>query len=56
MTSQDILREAQQLKGVSRRLESIAEQHSHITEALLTIWDNPQHGNDIGSAGRNEAG
>ena len=37
MPSQDILREAQQLKTVSQRLELIAEQHTHITEALLTI-------------------
>ena len=37
MPSQDILREAQHLKNVSQRLESMAEQHSHITTALLTI-------------------
>lgn len=37
MASQDILREAQYLRRVSQRLESMAEEHCHITEALLTI-------------------
>ena len=37
MSSKAILREADELKSVSERLESLADQHSHVTEALLTI-------------------
>lgn len=32
-----ILREAQQLHNVSRRLDSLAEEHSSVSEALITI-------------------
>lgn len=37
MPSNVILREAQQLKNVSQRLEEAAEQHPTVTEALLTV-------------------
>lgn len=50
---QDILRELEHFKSVSQRLESIAEQHAHVTEALLTICG---HRNNFGSASGNQTG
>jgi hypothetical protein len=32
-----ILREVEQLHNVSNRLATLAEQHPHVTEALMTI-------------------
>lgn len=40
MPSTEILQEAQNLHGVSTRLDSIAELHPTITEALLVIAGN----------------
>lgn len=37
MPATTILLEAQQLKNVSQRLETAAEEHPTVTEALLTI-------------------
>lgn len=37
MPTNAILHEAQQLKNVSQRLETAAEEHPSVTEALLTI-------------------
>ena len=37
MPFQAILREADQLQNVGKRLEALAEQHSLVTEALMTI-------------------
>ena len=37
MPSKAILQEAQILKDVCKRLESLAEQHSNVTEALMSI-------------------
>lgn len=37
MPAKSILHEAQQLKNVSQRLETAAEEHPTVTEALLTI-------------------
>jgi hypothetical protein len=37
MPSNEILHEAQQLHGVSDRLDSLAEHHPIVSEALLTI-------------------
>ena len=37
MPFQAILHEADQLQNVSKRLEALAEQHSLVTEALITI-------------------
>ena len=37
MPSKALLHEAQQLKDVSERLELIADQHPHITGALLSL-------------------
>ena len=38
-----ILREARQLRAVSDRLDSVAEQHPLVSEALLTISGNVRH-------------
>ena len=38
-----ILREAQQLHNVSERLDSLADQHPLISEALITISGNVRH-------------
>lgn len=43
MYSQAILHEAEQLNCVCQRLELVAEQHSPITEALLTICGTIRH-------------
>lgn len=40
MPSVAILHEAQQLKNVCQRLESLAEEHPSVTDALLTIAGN----------------
>ena len=37
MPADAILHEAQQLKNVSQRLETAADEHPTVTEALLTI-------------------
>jgi hypothetical protein len=37
MAFEAVLDEVDQLHNVSTRLEGLAEQHSHITEALMTI-------------------
>jgi hypothetical protein len=37
MHSNAFLQEAQHLKDVSQRLELLAEQHSHVSQAMLTI-------------------
>jgi hypothetical protein len=37
MTAKAILQEAEELKNVCDRLEAAAEQHSTVTDALLTI-------------------
>ena len=37
MSSKALLQEAQRLKDVCRRLEVVAEQQSHVSDALLTI-------------------
>jgi hypothetical protein len=37
MHSSAILREARQLRSVSDRLDSVAEQHLLVSEALITI-------------------
>ena len=37
MSSKALLREAQELKNVCERIDLLAEQHDHVTEALLSI-------------------
>jgi hypothetical protein len=37
MPFEAILREVEQLHDVSNRLATLAEQHPHVTEALMTI-------------------
>ena len=37
MPSKALLHEAQQLKDVSERLESLADEHPTVTDAILTI-------------------
>jgi hypothetical protein len=37
MPSKAILQEAQNLKDVCKRLEALAERHTHITESLMAI-------------------
>ena len=43
MHSSAILREARQLRAVSDRLDSLAEQHPHASEALIIISGNVRH-------------
>jgi hypothetical protein len=43
MNSSAILREARQLHNVSDRLDSLAEQHPPVSEALITISGNIRH-------------
>jgi hypothetical protein len=43
MTSTGILHEAQKLHEVSDRLDSLAEEHPHVSEALITISGNVRH-------------
>jgi hypothetical protein len=43
MHSSAILREARQLRNVSERLDSLAEQHPLISEGLITISRNVRH-------------
>jgi hypothetical protein len=51
MHSNAILHEATQLYNVSDRLDSLAEEHSIVSEALITISGSVRkHGNSIGSA------
>jgi hypothetical protein len=43
MHSSAILREARQLRNVSDSLDSLAEQHPLVSEALITISGNIRH-------------
>jgi hypothetical protein len=43
MHSSSILREARQLRNVSDRLDSLAEQHPLVSEGLITISGNVRH-------------
>ena len=43
MHSSPILREARQLRAMSARLDSLAEQHPLVAEALITISGNVRH-------------
>ena len=43
MHSSAILREARQLHNVSERLDSLAEQHPLVSDALITISGNIRH-------------
>ena|ERR1700724_3092011 len=50
-----ILHEAQKPYSVSDRLESLAEQHPLVSEALITISGSVRHNrNSVGGAGRDE--
>jgi hypothetical protein len=57
MPSSAILRELEQLYKVSDRLDSLAEQHPLVAEALLTnLRKRSQYRNSIGGADCNENG
>lgn len=43
MSSHPILYEIQQLYKVSERLDQLAEEHPHISEALITISGSVRH-------------
>jgi len=43
MRSSAILREAQKLHLISDRLENLAEEHPHVSDALATISGNVRH-------------
>jgi len=43
MPSTKILQEAQTLRGVSDRLESLADEHPAVSQALITISGNVRH-------------
>jgi len=55
MASNEILRAATQLYNVSHRLDSLAEQHTLVSEALITISRSVRNtATLIGGAGCNE--
>jgi len=57
MPSNAILHEAQQLHKVSERLNSRADQHPLVSDALVTISGNVRkHRQAVGSAGGDENG
>jgi hypothetical protein len=43
MPANTILQEAQKLRDVSERLDSLAEEHPAVSEALITISGNVRH-------------